>query len=257
VTRSGANGEGGYDEVPLTLEDVLHPLEDDIIPEDTFHNTDRAYIKSACQSRLRDRSGVLVMSDCLIDWNHASIRPMSPDVSVIFDVADPGMRRGTFYSAREGTWPRAVVEIVSPHTRSTDLAKIDLYCQLQIPEYVMIDQQRDDGPRSLIHRRWDSIGWIETPGDANGVLLQAANVRLSLRDERVVCFDATTGEEILDYIDLEEAHDELQDANTELQEALEASQREVREQTRGREDAERRMRDLEADLRRLRGEPPA
>ncbi len=189
---------------------------------------------------------------------------MSPDVSVIFDVADPNMRRGTFYTAREGTWPHAVVEIVSPHTRENDVTKIDLYYQLEISEYVMIDQERDDGPRSLMHRRWESTGWVETPGSANGVVLQAANVRLRLRDNRLICFDATSDEEILDYLDLEEDRDELQETLTATQRKLreetlarENAEREARDQKQAREDAERRLRNLETELRRLRGEPPA
>ncbi len=292
VQRAGTNGEVVHDQVPLTLEDVLHPLEDDVISENTDHNTDRDYIKRACLSRLRRVTGALVMSDCIIDWDHPTIRPMSPDVSVIFDVADPNMRRGTFYTAREGTWPSAVVEIVSPHSRTNDIRKIDLYYQLEIPEYVLIDQERDDGPRALIHRRWEPTGWVETRDGGNGVVIQAANVRLRLRDDHVVCFDATTDAEILDFLDLEEDRDELREdrdelreANTQLQETLEATERKLRDQACAREDAERklreeararedaerklrdqaradkdaerRVRDLEAELRRLRGEPPA
>jgi hypothetical protein len=271
VTRRGANGEVTLDEVPLTLEDVLHPLEGDVIPENSLHGIERDYIRRACQSRLRGVAGVLVLADCLIDWDHPIIRPISPDVSVIFDVADPGLPRGMFYTAREGTRPSLVLEIVSSHTRANDITKIDLYYQLGIPEYVMIDRQREDGPRSLIHRRWEPTGWVVTEGDENGVLLQAANVRLRLRDNRAVCFDATTGEEILDYGELEEARDQLQEANTELQEerdelreerdelqkARDDAEREARDQARAREDAERRILDLEAELKRLRGEPPA
>jgi Uma2 family endonuclease len=235
VKRPGTNGEDVYDQVPLTLEDVLHPLEGDVIPENTVHRPEGDYIRRACQSRLRSVAGVLVTSDCLIDWDHPTIRSMSPDVAVIFNVADPSLPRGTFYTAQEGTRPSAVVEIVSPHTRTNDITKIDLYYQVQVPEYVMIDQEREDGPRSLIHCRWEPTGWVVTVGDQNGVVLQAAHVRLRLRDNRVVCFDATTNEEILDYLDLEENRDELQEALDE---------------------AERRVRDLEAELRRLRGEPP-
>ncbi len=131
----------------------------------------------------------------------------------------------------------------------------------------MIDQQREGGPRSLIHRRWDSADWIVTQGGANGVVIQAANVRLRLRDNRVVCFDATTDEEMLHYRELRQDRDELresktelqqakskleesntelqqaksklEESNTELQQALEASERVARDQARAREDAER------------------
>jgi colicin import membrane protein len=278
VERPGANGKVEYDQVPLSLEDVLHPQEGDEIPEHPVHNTERDYIKRACRSRLHGVRGVLVLSDCLIHWGSAGIRALSPDVSVIFNVPDTHVPGGMFYTAREGTRPRLVVEIVSPHTRSNDVTKITLYHQLGIPDYVMIDQQRENGPRSLVHYHWEQAGYRTVPGSENGVLLQCANVRLCLRDNGAVCFDATTGEEILDYHDLEEQRNELEEAHDKLQQErddlakerdevaeerddlakeLKAAEREIQDQTRAREDAERRLRDLEAELHRLRGEPPA
>ncbi len=119
VTRSGVNGAVVCDQVPLTLEDVLHPLEDDVIPANTVHGIESEYIRQACESRLSGVTGVLVLADCLVNWDHPSIEPMSPDVTVLFNVADPDLPRGMFFTAREGTRPSAVVEIVSPHTRRT------------------------------------------------------------------------------------------------------------------------------------------
>ncbi len=178
VQRAGTNGEVVFDEVPLTLEDVLHPLEGDVIPEHPFHGEDRDYLRRACHSRVLDDSGVVVLSDCLIDWGNAGIRPLSPDVSIIFDVPDSYRPSGMFWTAREGTRPRLVLEIVSPHTRSNDVEKIALYHQLGIPDYVIIDQHRENGPRSLVHYRWEPAGYVEVPGSANGVLLACVNVSL-------------------------------------------------------------------------------
>jgi Uma2 family endonuclease len=269
VTRPGSNGEDVFDQVPLTLEAVLHPLFGDFITQNIIHNTERDYLRSACEARLRRASGVLVLSDCLIDWGEAGIRPMCPDVAVMLDVADPDLSRDTFYTAREGIWPRLIVEIVVPHTRETDIRKVDLYYQLRIPEYVMIDQPSENGSRSLIHRRWEPTGWVETPGGDNGVVLQAVGLRLCLRDERAVCFDATTGEKILDYHELMEAVRRLKEEHANLQARNELLRKNIRwqevnatswqtaqEQTCVRDDVERRIRELEAELRRLRGQSP-
>jgi hypothetical protein len=75
-------------------------------------------------------------------------------------------------------------------TRANDIAKIHLYHQVGISNYVMIDEQKEDGPRSLVHYRRESAGYVAVPVPENGVLLQAAHVRLRLRASRVVCLDA-------------------------------------------------------------------
>ena len=135
LQRPGTNGDVVHDQVPLTLEDVLHPLEDDVISENTDHNNERDYIKRACRSRLRRRTGALVMSDCIIDWDHPTIRPMSPDVSVIFEVADPQLRRE--YRRRLG---RLLRERPDPAVLFIYLVK----CGMHYHHYTMSQQMTAD-----------------------------------------------------------------------------------------------------------------
>ena len=193
VARTDAKGKVEIERIPLTLEDVLHPREGDYIPHSTQHCDECIYIQHACRTRLHGVAGVLVLNDCLIHWGNVGVRPMSPDVAVIFNVADPTRRRGMFYTVAEGTRPSVVVEVVSPDGRGTDEAKIALYHQVGIRDYVMIDQLREDGPRWLRHFRWQPGGYAELPVSANGVLLAVAHVRIQLRDNRVVCLDDAHG----------------------------------------------------------------
>src|SRR5256885_897488 len=69
VKKSRPDGSEYLDQVPLTLEDVLHPQEEDVIPENTEHQPERDHLSGAGRSRLdRLRNGV-VLSDCIIDWD--------------------------------------------------------------------------------------------------------------------------------------------------------------------------------------------
>src|SRR5262245_43790180 len=91
-----ADGTTEWERIPLTLADVLHPKEGEVIPENTLHNTERDYLAKVCRLRIRGRQGALVLSDCLIDWEREDIRDLSPDVAVLFNVADPSRKRGKF-----------------------------------------------------------------------------------------------------------------------------------------------------------------
>ncbi len=52
VRRTLPDGRETLDQVPLTLEDVLHPEEEDATPEDTIHEPERSHLVGACRRRL-------------------------------------------------------------------------------------------------------------------------------------------------------------------------------------------------------------
>src|SRR5262245_26108199 len=60
VTRVGPDGRTVCEQVPLTLEDVLHQQEDDHIAENTVHNEERDFLRNACAHRLAGQAGALV-----------------------------------------------------------------------------------------------------------------------------------------------------------------------------------------------------
>jgi colicin import membrane protein len=284
VKRTGPDGRVTWEQVPLTLEDVLHPQEGDVIPENTQHNRERDHVSDVFRARLAGRRDALVLSDCLIDWGREDLRDPSPDVAPVLDVADPERRRGKFYVAQEGTRPFLIVEIVSPDTRVNDVVrKFDEYYRAGVPLYVIVDQEREDGPRRVLAYRHTPQGYQAVALDDRGrVLLDQLGVRLGLRDNRIVCWDAATDEEVGNYVrqaqareaaeqqaraeaDARRAAEERARAEADARRAAEeraraeadarrAAEERARAEADARQAAEQRLRDLEAELRRLRGE---
>src|SRR5215468_2145903 len=76
------DGTESFDQVPLTLEDVLFPEEGDFIVQTDWHDSDRAYLKAVSRQRLADHPTALVLSDCRVDFNIPGVKPLGPDLAV-------------------------------------------------------------------------------------------------------------------------------------------------------------------------------
>jgi hypothetical protein len=235
------------EQVPLTLEDVLHPQEDDVIPVNRQHDDDCVYLKDVFTSRPLSPPVGLVTHDMLIDWGVAGIRNHSPDIAVFVGLGrDPG-QIGTLELKSLGGRCELVVEVVSPSTRGNDVVhKFDHYYRVGIPLYVLIDQEDEDGPRWLRAYRHTPTGYVPVAPDAQGrIALLPLGMLLGMRDNRAVCFDAATGRERRDYTRLDQHCERLEEqtvqqkeeadrAMTEQVDALRAAQRreaETREQS--------------------------
>ncbi len=245
VRRRSPDGREILDEVPLTLEDVLHPQEEDFIPEDTRHEPERNYLTCSFRAHVDRIPSGQILSNCLLDFNVASVRPLCPDVSVIEGVNTlPLPQISTYRFAVFGGRCLVVVEITSLHTRTNDVdLKPDLYHRGGVQQYVLIDQQRQDGPRQIVSRRWTPVGYVIEPPDAAGrIRLDDLGLLLGLRNNRVVVFDATTGDELREY--------------AEEYAARRAAEEDASREGSARKRAEDRVRELEEELRRVRGTPP-
>jgi colicin import membrane protein len=250
LRRRDADGRETLEEVPLTLEDLLYPQEGDEIPMRPQHQIECAYLANVLRARYAEDPSVAVLSDCLIDWGVAEQRNHQPDVSVFRDVrTPPDPQEGTFHLTTSGGRVVLVIEVVSPDCRDNDVVrKPEDYHRLDIPLYVLIDQQREHGPRQLHGYRWTPAGYEELPLDAGGRLfVEPVGLLLALEDGWIACYDARSEMRIGDYQEISQA----------LQE--EASARRAAEQYAAAEHAraetfEQRLRELEAELRRLRGE---
>jgi len=172
VNRTLPDGRIEVDQVPLTLEDVLHPQEGDVIPEAPIHQIDRDYIGSVLRTRLPGLHSGLVLCDCLVNWGVEDIKNHSPDISVFEDLrSEPDLTEGIFYVERYGGRCLLALEIVSPHTRSNDVErKFEEYHAVAIPLYVIIDQLREGGPREIKAYEYAPDGWIPVPLDSRGRL---------------------------------------------------------------------------------------
>src|SRR5262245_962843 len=95
VTKRGSNGRVEFQEIPLTLADVLHPKEADVIPETPRHEKERRYLTDVFGTRGGRRKGYRVYSDRLIDWDIPGWKPIAPDVTVFDRMrSEPDVTRG-------------------------------------------------------------------------------------------------------------------------------------------------------------------
>ncbi len=205
VQQLGADGRKVRVRVPLTLDDVLHPQEGDHIPENSQQEQDCTYLASVLRYRLAGNPHTVVFRDCLINWGVRGLRNHSPDISVFDEVLDLKRIWRTFYVAKEKARPVLALEVVSPDShakqaRDNDVVtKVREYFRAGVPLYVVVDQERVDGPRRLLAYGRGSKHFEPLPLDERGrVFLESLGLRLGLREERVVCWDAATDEEIGD-----------------------------------------------------------
>jgi colicin import membrane protein len=254
------------DQVPLTLEDVLHPEVGDIIVQSDPHDSDLAYLKDVFKVQVREDPQAVVLSDCQVDFNIPGVKPLCPDVALFF-----GVRRRiewtSFNVAQEGARAALVVEETSPDTRVNDVeTKVDYYHRAGVPWYVIADVSYDeDGRRriELILYRWQLEGYERIAADEQGrVRLEPVGLLLGLtRDPvdgfiRLACFDRVTGREVGDYGAIRRALDETQELRAEAErraqeeararaaevQARAEAERRAQEEARARAEAERRAR---------------
>jgi Uma2 family endonuclease len=266
VRKIGPDGREDLEQVPLTLEDVLHPQEDDQIPENDVQDEERGDFARILRLRWPREQGNRVFSGCIVNWGVPGIRNHSPDVSMFTGIVwwqpEP---IGIFDLAASGGRCRMALEIVSPDTRVNDVErKFDEYYRAGVPLFVIVDQKREGGPRELFGYRWTPTGYEPIPLDAQGRLpLPDLGISLGLRDNRLVYFDTQTGADIGTYAQVAEAY---QAAEAQARQEAEARQREVearqaaeaqaQREAEARHAVEARLQELEAELRRLRGQGP-
>jgi Uma2 family endonuclease len=264
--------DGGteLEQVPLTLEDVLHPQEGDVIPERPVHQLERGYFADIARSRPLGPPLYYVTTDCLVAWGKKGLRPHAPDVALFVGLRrEPDLKAGTFRLAEYGGRCVLVLEVVSPDTRHNDVVrKMDHYFRAGVPLYILIDQERDDRPRTLRGYRRGSKGYRPIRMVDGKLRLREVGLLLWMRDDRLVCADLETGKELGDYVRIARQLDEADQLIAEQKQALEESEerrREAEAQARAEAEARRaaeerarsaeeRIRQLEEMLRRAQGD---
>jgi colicin import membrane protein len=202
VLRPTPDNPRHLEQVPLTLEDVLHPEVGDFIVHSDLHETDRMYLTAVLRARLEPSRRAIVLSDVRIAWDLPDLRAHGPDVMVI-----PGVRKrrnwSTFEVAVERARPALIIEIVSPDARENDVViKVEQYARAGVAQYVIVDDTGRGGVRRLrlLDYRLEGTAYRLQEPDAEGrVHLALADVWLGIRRDHVVCYDAT-GREIGDYV---------------------------------------------------------
>jgi Uma2 family endonuclease len=201
VKREQPGGKTEFEQVPLALEDVLHPESGYVIRKDTAHQRDLSYLFGVLNYGARDVRGAAVFSDLIIDWDVPGLRPHSPDLCLVLGLGDPAAPRSRFDVAREGARPMLIVEIVTPVSRQNEtVAKVSHYHRAGVPLYVIVDREHIKGPVRLVGYRHAPAGYVDWPPDQDGRLwLEAVDLWLGTRGNRVIAGLGRDGRELEDY----------------------------------------------------------
>jgi Uma2 family endonuclease len=130
-----------HEYVPLTLEDYLHPQEEDKFYVSNRHSITVRYLGHALELNLRDRPRFKTFIEQRVDWQLDGIEPHAPDVVVLDGYSIPyDDMLGTVPVRDLGCTPLAVFEVTSEATRQTDFGdKLDEFLDVGIPYYFVID----------------------------------------------------------------------------------------------------------------------
>jgi Uma2 family endonuclease len=265
LRRLDPDGNEVWDQIPLTLDDVLHPEVGDFIVNSTAHARDCKYLADVIESRCKrhPRWKALVLSDTRVAWpERKGVRGHGPDIAVIKEVLSDRERDIlTFDVAAEGVLPSLLIEVASENTRFNDLAtKVAHYHRVGVPQYVIVDAEKGPTGERVLHLidyRHTPKRYVEAPPDGQRrVELLGLGLRLGVRDGRVVLCDTETGEEQGDYDAVARALEAEMAARAEAEKAIEEAIQARREAERAREAEEAarreaaRAREAEAEARK-------
>ena len=256
VTRTGPDGRPFLEQIPLTLEDTLHPQLGDHVVEGPMHDQYRMYLASVFRERLADDPTAWVLSDCGVYWDHPEHTYHAPDIAVLTGLHEPQriLQRDSYRVMEWGEKPFLIVEIVSRHIRSNDVdLKFKAYHDLGIPFYVIVDRVRSDTD-------WSIVGYQHTPRryhrlalDERGRLwIGQLGVWLGVEGGLVVCWDGDSERAIGDYVAVSqqlretEARAEAEERRADVEKAR------AEAETDRAEAAEAKLRAMEAELAKLR-----
>lgn len=251
VPFRAANGRLDYHDVPLTLEDVLHPQEGDQVTETVPHERRRRYLADALTARLAHDPSAVVLSDVLVVWG-AAMRSHSPDVAVILGVRERKDWR-TFDVTVEQVRPTLIIELTSPGTASLDRRrKMRQYGQVGVAQYVIVDGVRGHRlvPPRLVDYRLEAGGYRQqAPDSRRRVWLEAVRLWLGVVDGEIVCFDEAD-RPLGDYQTQAQALEASEQARVEAELARAQAEQVAQAERAARTELESRLRALEEELRR-------
>lgn len=268
VTRVAPNGLSIVEQVPLTLEDVLHPQEGDQVLESEPHERRRRYLADVLTARLADEPGAVVLSRVQIAWD-GEMRPHAPDISVILGVRERQAWR-SFDVTAEGVRPALIIELTSPNAAELDRSrKYEHYEQVGVAQYVIVDAVRGNRQVTphLLGYLLGPDGYVAQAADERGRLwLEASRLWLGVEGDEIVCHDEAD-RALGDYKTLraalasaeaalagaEAALAGLEAARTAAEAARTAAEQAAAAERDARLALEARLREVEQELRRQRG----
>ncbi|HEY8602051.1 MAG TPA: Uma2 family endonuclease [Thermomicrobiales bacterium] len=223
-----AEGTLVIEQIPLTVEDLLHPQEGDQVTHRAEHQRRRRYLCDVFEGQLRHDPTAVVLDDVRVAWDVPDLGAHGPDIAVILGVRER-KNWSTFDVTQEGVRPALLIEITSPETASIDRSvKLEEYEVAGVSLYVIVDgvsRRRDTTLRILAYELTPAGYRPASPNERGWFWLAPVGVWLGVMDGELACFDRD-GRRLDDFV-------------TQLDRA---------------DAAERRVSELEAEIQRLREE---
>jgi Uma2 family endonuclease len=239
-------------QIPLTLEDVLHPEEGDEIMHSDAHERNRTYLYDVLLARTANRPDAVVLTDVRIAWDVPGLKAHGLDLMLIFGV---GERKNwtTFDVAEEGVRPTLIIEVVSPEYAGLDRStKLEHYDRAGVPFYLILDTLQQDGHETLRLLAYHRPAGKYTPlptDERERVWLEPVQIWVSVEHNELVIYDEHNVV-IPNFVGMVQARDAA-----EQRAAAEAEQRRVAEQRAAAEAEQRRVAEqraaAEAEQRRI------
>ncbi len=260
------DGDVVVEKIPLTLDVLLHPREDDQVSQSKPHHKKLNPLADTLERFLERQPGVGVFSELMILWEQLGERDVAPDVYVVKGVRDRDAVDGSFDPVAEKANPCLVIEVVSTGSRAMvrkdEEKNPELFATMGVEDLVLVypprpgteqrlrlDARRLTAPGRYRANRPDPEGWTR---------LLSVDLRIKVTEdgERLLIEDIKTGERLLTSVEEEtarraaeeraaaEARRADQEAKARRQEA------EARRRAEERAAAEARRADQEAEARR-------
>lgn len=256
LKRTLPNHQIFWEQVPLTLQDVLHPQEEDFIVTNHEHSLLLQYLATVLRRQLKHQPGAVVLSDCRVAYPpQTGIEPHGPDIAVIFGVRQE-QNWGTFDCEAEGTLPSLVIEVTSPATRQLDLfTKVEEYAQVGIPYYIIVDtHRRKNRQLRIIGYELDKEGeYVSLDPDERGWFwLEPVKSWIGIEEGQVYLYDAA-GQRLEDYVALSNQVEAVALRAEEAETRAEEAETRAEQERLARIALENRLSEMEQELKRLRG----
>jgi Uma2 family endonuclease len=253
VPNDPIDGRHKLRQIPLTLEDVLHPEEGDELMYSEAHGRHRIHLYNVLSACTKDVAGAVVLTAMRIAWDVPGLKAHGPDLMVIFGV---GERKNwtTFDVAEEGVRPILIIEVVSPEYAGLDRStKLEHYDRAGVPFYLILDTLQQDGHETLrllaYHRPAGS--YTPLPTDERGrIWLEPVQIWVSVEHNELTIYDKHDVV-IPSFVDMMQARNAAAARIAAEQRAIvEAEQRQIAEQRAA--DLAAQIHALQAEIERLR-----
>jgi Uma2 family endonuclease len=207
--------------MPLTPERFLNTQLGDQMGQGKRHADTARQIAGLLERFFFQAPDILVTFDMMHILGPGLPNP-TPDISVVRGVRNRDADRESLDVKKEGLRPCLIVEVVSPlssRIRQTDLvAKVDVYRQVGIAEYLIVDSTRQDRRFRLLGYRLDGSGrdarYLPIEPDDQGRILSKTTglwFQVSPDGGRVLLYEYPSGRPLLTWKDEQELRRQAED----------------------------------------------